>query len=69
MLKHATPPAGTRAGRVAAVTVGVPAGVFTAGYGMARDAQLTAWLLLVLLVGSVGYVVMRWVLRSWAGPR
>ncbi|MFY1588410.1 hypothetical protein ACN267_28395 [Micromonospora sp. WMMD734] len=69
MLKHANPPAGTRAGRVAATTVGVPVGVFTAGYGMARDAQLTAWLLLILLVGSGGYVVMRWVLRSWAGPR
>jgi hypothetical protein len=69
MHKHATPPAGTRAGRAVAFTVGGPAGVFATGYGMARDAQLTAWLLLILLIGSACYVVMRWVLRSWAGPR
>jgi hypothetical protein len=69
MLTQVKPPAGSRAGRVAAATVGVPVGVFAAGYGMARDAQLTAWLLLILLVGSGGYLVMRWVLRSWVGAR
>ncbi|SCL66987.1 hypothetical protein [Micromonospora peucetia] len=70
---RATPAAarskGSRAGVAVAVTVGGPVGVFAAGFGMARDAQLTAWLLLALLITASGYGIVRLVLRSVAGSR
>ncbi|WP_229405768.1 MULTISPECIES: hypothetical protein [Micromonospora] len=51
------------------LTVGGPVVVFATGFGLARDAQVTGWLLLALLIAAGGYGIVRWLLRSRAGRR
>ncbi|MER7271360.1 hypothetical protein ABT344_24050 [Micromonospora carbonacea] len=59
----------SRAGLAVAVTVGGPVVVFATGFGLARDAQVTGWLLLALLIVAGGYGMVRWLLRFRAGRR
>ncbi len=59
----------SRAGLAVGLTVGGPVVVFATGFGLARDAQVTGWLLLALLIAAGGYGIVRWLLRSRAGRR
>lgn len=53
----------SRSGAVAAATIIVPAVVFGFGYGLARNAELTAWIALVALIAAAGYGVTQALIR------
>lgn len=53
----------SRSGVVAAATVITPVAVFGFGYGLACDAELTAWIALIVLVAAVGYGITQALLR------
>ncbi|WP_025616852.1 hypothetical protein [Salinispora cortesiana] len=53
----------SRSGVVAAATVIVPVVVFGFGYGLARDAELTAWIALVALIAAAGYGITQALIR------
>lgn len=60
---HTNNNASSRSGAVAAATVIVPVTVFGFGYGLARDAELTAWIALVVLVAAAGYGITQALIR------
>ncbi|ABP52550.1 hypothetical protein [Salinispora tropica] len=53
----------SRSGAVAAATVIVPVAVFGFGYGLARNAELTAWIALVALIAAAGAGITQALIR------
>lgn len=60
---HTTNNTPSRSSAVAAATVTVPVVVFGLGYGLARDAELTAWIALVALIAAAGAGITQALIR------